>query len=221
MEDIVDFIEIIKANGLALVGVVFLAIILNKIIDNIIPSFLKIFYKLIDKDPERGYKESYAEELVTAGLVDDLLGYILHGFHADRVYLFEYHNGGKNINNINFQKLSNTHEVVGRGIPTTIQGLQNLPVGMFAKVSRMIAKHQKVYYENVCDIKNQDESLHFFCIDRKAQSIFLYGVYDAHDLPIGFIGIEYINSTHAITTAEEDDLQSCADKIGGLLMGRK
>ncbi len=221
MESVEGLLALMKEYGSGLVMLVILVILLNKVIDVIIPYFLKIVYKLIDKDPQKTYKADYANKLVTAGLIDDILGLLLHSSGADRAYIFEYHNGGKSINNVNFQKLSNTHEVVNRGISTTIQGLQNLPVGMFARISRMIAKHEKVLVADVCDLKDVDESLHYFCMDRKAKSLYIHGIYDAHDLPIGFVGIEYLKQNHEMSRDELDELQSCADKIGGLLMGNK
>ena len=49
---------------------------------------------------------------------------------ADRIAVFEYHNGGKTITGVDFKKCSNTYEAVGKRIEEKHQEYQNIPISV-------------------------------------------------------------------------------------------
>ena len=67
------------------------------------------------------------------------LYHMLQNFGADRISIYEYHNGGKNLAGVEFKKCSNMYEAVALEVKPNIKEMQNLPLSINPLWNKILA----------------------------------------------------------------------------------
>jgi len=155
---------------------------------------------------------SYAEN---ANKIQIQLYHMLQTFHAERISIFEFHNGGKNLSGIEFKKCSNTYEAVSLETKPIIKEMQNLPLSINPLWNRILSTRDDI---NIPSIENLDDT--FLQSYLRSQSIKTYYstiLQDYDNTPIGFISLEYYKTTRELTEEQLDEFNEIAIKISVLI----
>ena len=123
-------------------------------------------------------------------------------FRADRIQVYDYHNGGHFANGRSALKVSCTFEAVRTGVCPCQQELQGIPLTFIAKFNDTLLKNETLFVNDLEEIK---DSMPFTYQIKYAQ-----GIKSFYDIilnnnkgePIGFLGIQYNNND--IGLSEED-----------------
>jgi len=223
-----SFVSIFQEYGLALGSFMLLIIIGYYMMRNIIKrnreqeEKIDSLYERIDKlmgkmgvgdsgDLQSKFKD-YAEN---ANKIQILLYHILRSFNADRVSIYEFHNGGHNLQGIEFKKASNTYEAVELEIKPIIKEMQNLPISINPLWSKLLASRLPT---KVSSVSNLDDT--FLKSYLEAQSIKTYYsmlLVDYDGSPLGFISLEFYNKERELTNREFNEFENISIKISTLI----
>jgi len=222
-----NLLEIIQEYGFIITILIFAIFVSYLIIKNSTKTIksqqdkIDSLYNKIDKMIKSNTDEhgelagrfvSYAEN---AAKIQIQLYHLLQHFSADRISIFEFHNGGKNLSGVEFKKCSNTYEAVALEITPIIKEMQNLPLSMNPLWNGLLATRQDV---NIPDVQNLKDD--FFRIYLETQSIKTYYAIlleDYDNTPVGFICMEYYKSTKTLSKTDFNDFNEIAIKISGLI----
>lgn len=122
--------------------------------------------------------------------------YLKEILNADRVQIYDFHNGGHYANGRSALKTSCTYEVTRAGIKGYQMFLQSLPLSAIPRFTKTLLNDGEMCVE---DIETMKDSMPGAYNIKKEQ-----GVKGFHDVilenkygePIGFLGIQYVNSSH-------------------------
>lgn len=152
-------------------------------------------------------KSVRTDNIVTNNLMlKQLLAEMRSYYDADRVKLYQFHNGDYYSSGASIQKASLTHYVVARGVspPIGIESTQqNIPIGHIVNTAEEIWKSPYVFYS----LERLSEDSYFKGLLRYggAKSVLLRGVFNAkHDMT-GFLVVVWFDPT---TLNEEQMLKS-------------
>jgi hypothetical protein len=169
-------------------------------------------YSTAEKNDLAGKFISYAEN---ANKIQIQLYHLLQNFRAERVSIFEFHNGGKNLAGIEFKKCSNTYEAVSLETTPTIREYQNLPLSINPLWSKILTTRDDI---NIPSVENLSDSFlrgHLWTQGIKAYYSTILQDYD--NTPIGFITLEYYHNTKNLTEVELTEFNEIAIKISVLI----
>ena len=115
---------------------------------------------------------------------------------ADRVQIYDFHNGGHYANGRSALKTSCTYEVVRTGIKGYQMYLQSLPLSAIPRFTKKLLDTGEMCVNDIEEIKYTMPGAYNIKLEQ--------GVKGFHDVilenkdgePIGFLGIQYVNSSH-------------------------
>lgn len=155
---------------------------------------------------------SYAEN---ANQIQIQLYHLLQTFAAERVSIYEFHNGGKNLAGVEFKKCSNTYEAVSLEIKPIIKEMQNLPLSINPLWNKTLASRTDII---IPDVKNlNDLFLKSYLETQDISAYYSTLLQDYSNTPIGFISLEYYKKGHVLTQAELDKFREISIKISVLI----
>ena len=138
-------------------------------------------------------------------------------FKASRVYVFCYHNGGKNLMGFDFAKTSCTHEVVALGVRPQQLSLQNLPVTfVWAFIKAILAGVGIICPSIETCFKDTDSSTYETLRVQNIKSVYCFGLYGDDNTPLGFFGVDYVDEEVTLTAQEIEHLRVIAVRLSAL-----
>jgi hypothetical protein len=140
---------------------------------------------------------------------------ILKEFGADRVYIYEFHNGEHFFSGQPQKKFSCSYEWTGEGVSSESNRSQNYRVTNFHKyISHMISDGE-FFREDTELIK--DFSFRALMQEKGVQSIYNIALKSASGKNIGFIGVDYVKSKKNLNDAEKRELRTWGRQVGAYL----
>lgn len=138
---------------------------------------------------------------------------------ADRVYIFEYHNGESNLNGLPFAKVSATYEILKPGVSSYKSRLQGIPSGLILEFNQNLLTNKQISVPNITDYKDIDPVGNSVLIRPDAKSFYVVLINNINGYPIGFIGMDYICRESGKEEADKaiKELKSISLQIGSLL----
>lgn len=210
---IAEIIKIIENHGITFVITAWVLWYLFKVAN---VFYVKFERKMISTHAKE-LKERWPQTIEKNNLIHQLLYKAMYEFKWDRVYIFEYHNGGHSISGIDFLKASNTYEVVNNRIQPQQISLQNLPVWVFAYWNVRVLNRQTIC-KKVDDIEREDLWAYQILKQNGVRSVYIIWLYDAKGYPIGFFGVDYIaDDMPKFTDDMHRDIERLSYQISGLL----
>lgn len=155
---------------------------------------------------------NYAEN---ANKIQIQLYHLLQNFGAERVSIYEFHNGGKNLAGIEFKKCSITYEAVSLETKPIIKGMQNLPLSINPLWSKTLTTRSDIYIPSVD--KLEDTFLKLYLQTQSIKAYYSTILQDYDNTPIGFITLEYYKNDRELTKAQFDEFNEIAIKISVLI----
>lgn len=178
--------------------------------------------KLIDKFTDKLTEENtgeltgkfinYAEN---ANKIQIQLYHMLQTFEAERVSIYEFHNGGRNLQGVEFKKCSNTYEAVELETKPIIKEMQNLPLSINPLWNKLLATHKNIDIPSV--EKLEDSFLRLYLETQSIKTYYLALLEDYDNSPIGFITLEYYKNVRGLTEEERREFNAIAIKISVLI----
>ena len=165
-----------------------------------------------EKNDLAGKFISYAEN---ANKIQIQLYHLLQNFGAERVSIYEFHNGGKNLAGVEFKKCSNTYEAVSLETKPIIKEMQNLPLSINPLWSKILVTRGDINIPSVEKIEDL-----FFKSYLEQQNIKTYYstiLQDYDNTPIGFITLEYYKNSRELLPSEFEEFNEIAIKISVLI----
>lgn len=161
-------------------------------------------------------KKTLAEDLETSEKVNLILSNMLEEFQADRATVFQFHNGEYFYTGHSIDKMSNTHEVVTKGISKEQLFSSNIYTSPFRNLMRDLLSSPVVVYS---DSENIDcFNTKTFFMERGARSVVMSLLRDGSDRPVGFIGFEYVKGYEPGITRENKSIVQAARSVYDLLV---
>lgn len=141
--------------------------------------------------PKKLKKQCVIDEQIIQRMED-----IKEFLNADRVQIYDFHNGGHYANGRSALRTSCTYEVTRAGVRGYQMLLQGLPLSCISKFTSKLLNEGMMCVEDIESIKDSMPSTYSI---KKEQ-----GVKGFHDIilenenkePIGFLGIQYVNNSH-------------------------
>lgn len=155
---------------------------------------------------------SFAEN---ANKIQIQLYHILQTFGSDRVSIYEFHNGGKNLAGVEFKKCSNTYEAVELETKPIIKEMQNLPLSINPLWSRILATRTDIQIPVVANL--EDTFLRSYLETQSIKTYYSRILLDYDNTPIGFISLEYYKNTKLLRDQQLDEFNGIAIKISVLI----
>jgi len=155
---------------------------------------------------------SYAEN---ANKIQIQLYHLLQNFGCERVSIYEFHNGGKNLAGVEFKKCSNTYEAVSLETKPKIKELQNLPLSINPLWSKVLGTHDRINIESVNNL--EDTYLKQHLQSQLIKSYYSELLEDYDKTPLGFITLEYYNNAVKLTKRQYEIYHEIAITISVLI----
>ena len=135
---------------------------------------------------------------------------------ADRVCIYQFHNGGEYYTGRSMQKLSMTYETVKAGISHLQINRQNIHVSACnATLAPMITDRRLLI--NDVEKEMEDSLCKFYAMEAGTKSVYKWTVYDLQKRAIGFVQVDYVTRKKKLNEEILQDLEMAAIKIAGYL----
>ena len=143
------------------------------------------------------------------------LEYTLNNVGADRVVVYEFHNGDVYYSGSSQQKFSNTYEVLSEGVSSEIKNQQNLRVSSFNRFVKPLIDNDEYSFGEIVNINNV--GIKEFFEDQGTKSTFCVPVKLLTGKIIGILGIDYVKQPRLVTKEEKDFIKNQSAIISGYL----
>lgn len=155
---------------------------------------------------------SFAEN---ANKIQIQMYHLLQNFDAERVSIYEYHNGGKNLAGVEFKKCSNTYEAVSLETKPIIKEMQNLPLSINPLWSMILSTRDDVIIPSV--EKLDDIFLRTYLESQGIKTYYGTILLDYDNTPIGFITMECYKESKELNDEQLKEFNEIAIKISVLI----
>lgn len=122
---------------------------------------------------------------------------------ADRVQIYDFHNGGHYANGRSALKTSCTYEVVRAGVKKCQRELQAVPLSCIPHFVDELLRNNSLEVNNLEDIINQMPATYSLKKEQSIKSFFDVVLENDSGEPIGFLGIQYTRGIHKVYTEQE------------------
>lgn len=116
--------------------------------------------------------------------------------NADRVQLYDFHNGEHYANGRSALKTSCTYEVLRQGITSHQMKLQSIPLSCIPKFIKTLLDKNQIEVKDIEDIKDTMPATHSLKKAQDIKSFYDIILNNKQGEPIGFIAIQYVNDYH-------------------------
>jgi hypothetical protein len=123
--------------------------------------------------------------------INNILNKALVDLHANRAYLFRYHNGLAAVGGVPFFFQTNTHETISPGTSRLMQFNQRIPASLTPVMNQKFSQNECIVVNHM-DHDNDMQILYFYQARQSKAMVRCPIFMDNGDL-IGFVGIDYIS----------------------------
>lgn len=158
------------------------------------------------------------ETLETSEKVHLKLEHIREEFHADRVWITQFHNGGHFYpTGKSIAKFSMVYEVVNLGVSSVQSNFQNIPVSLFSKSTNFLLENDII---EIADFKDETIATHglkYVAEEGGCKSGYIFAIKTIDDKFIGALGLDYTKRKTKLDMESVNHIMTHAASIGGVL----
>jgi predicted transcriptional regulator YheO len=159
------------------------------------------------------------DTLRVSELVNSKIEHIKDEFHADRVWVSQFHNGGNFYpTGKSIAKFSIMYETVGQSAVSVQTTFKNIPVNLFSKSINELLNNDSIEITNVHDQNVDTYGLRSIADQSGCKSTYLFAIKTIEDRFIGILCVDYTSDYRNLDLEEINHLQVQATSIGGVLM---
>lgn len=140
---------------------------------------------------------------------------MLKQFSADRVYIYEFHNGEHFFSGQPQKKFSCSYEWTAEGVSSESNRSQNYRVTNFHKYINHMISDGEFFREDVDQIK--DFSFRALLQEKGVKSLYNVALKSANGKNIGFVGIDYIKGQEKLTEKQKQEVRIWARQLGAYI----
>ena len=186
-------------------------------ITGIVGPLLVLFIK---NRMDRNKKPDIVKEALQVGeLIMSKIEHIKDEFHADRVWIMQFHNGGHFYpTGKSIAKFSFIYEVVSMGTNSKQMNFQNIPVNLFSRSINQLLENDII---EIADFKDETIStygLKYIAEDTGCKSGYLFAIKTLDDKFIGVLGLDFTKNQTTLDMESVNHISNHAASIGGVLM---
>ena len=176
--------------------------------------FLKNFLEKRKKKPDMVH-----ETLRVSELINQKIEHIREEFHADRVWVTQFHNGGNFYpTGKSMAKFSIMYETVNTGVSSVQSNFHNIPVNLFSKSINELLNNDVIEIYDYKDDAIATYGLKYIAEESGCKSGYLFAIKTIDDRFIGTLGLDYTKRKTKMDMESINHLQVHATAIGGVLM---
>jgi hypothetical protein len=143
------------------------------------------------------------------------LDFTLKELGADRVHIFEFHNGDTYYSGSSQQKFSSTYEVVKNGISSECTNLQNLRISSFNTLIKDVIEKDKFLCPDVDRISPGPSKEHLE--KQGVKSVYFFAIKTLTGKNIGILSVDYVFKVKSLNEKELKMLKNQSVIMGGYL----
>ena len=149
--------------------------------------------KELDTIPHKIRKQTSIDILITDKMeeIKDLL-------NADRVQIYDFHNGGHYANGRSALKTSCTYEICRTGIKPAQPQLQSIPLSCIAKFINELLNNGELEIKDLEEIKNTMPATYQLKKGMQVKSFFDIVLNNKYGEPVGFLAVQYVDNEYGI-----------------------
>jgi hypothetical protein len=184
------------------------------------PISLLVVKKILDK---RKAKPDIIKDTLKEGeLVQTKIENIRDEFHADRVWIAQFHNGGNFYpTGKSMAKFTIVYEVVNVGVSSIQSNFQSIPVNLFSRSINQLLENNLISIPDFKDETNATYGLKYIAEDTGCKSGYLFAIKSIDDKFVGIFGMDFTKKKVKLTDSEINEILVSASALGGVLMGKK
>jgi len=163
-------------------------------------------------------KENKDRELEEATVKNEnilsLLKRINKKLNADRVYIFEFHNGTYFSSGLPMQKFTCTYEVVGDGISAECHNPGEYRVSNFNEYIMGIINERDFIVEDTTKMRAHP-LLKNLLTEKGVKSLYNFPIRDLKNKTIGFIGVDFVKENVSLDEENVNHIRAAAKLVAG------
>lgn len=177
-----QFLEVAKSIGIALGEIIITAIFCIQYVKKNIrkPDISKMIPKQNEIDLDIIGKMDYTKELL----------------NADRIHLYEFHNGAHYADYRSALKFSCSYEVTKAGTRSVMHKCTGIPISVMPRFINKLTKDGVFYCKDIEEIKDTMASTYEFKNNINIKSFYDVAIKNPQGTIIGFIAVQWDNGTH-------------------------
>jgi hypothetical protein len=186
-------------------------------ITGIVGPLLVLFIK---NKMDKNKKPDIVKEALQVGeLIMSKIEHIKDEFHADRVWIMQFHNGGHFYpTGKSIAKFSFIYEVVSMGTSSIQMNFQNIPVNLFSRSINQLLENDIIEIPDFKDETISTYGLKYIAEDTGCKSGYLFAIKTIDDKFIGVLGLDFTKNQTVLDMESVNHISNHAASIGGVLM---
>jgi hypothetical protein len=169
-------------------------------------------------DKRKKKPDMVAEALEVSEKVMNKLDHIKEEFHADRVWITQFHNGGHFYpTGKSIDKFSMVYETIGLGAVSIQSNFHSIPVSLFSKSINHLLENDVIEIPDYKDESIATHGLKYVAEESGCRSGYLFAIKTIDDKFIGTLGIDYTKRKTKLDMESINHLAVHATAIGGVL----
>lgn len=193
-----DWKNLLTAENITLFGTVIGSVLATAYLS------VKTFLKKIDREkktdndvPKKVEKQSAVDSIINKKMEE-----IKELLNADRVQIYEFHNGVHYANGRSALKTTCTYEVCRSGIVSYLRDLENIPLSCIPHFTEQLLNDGKMAVKDIEDIKDTMPSTYELKTRQGVKSYYDVVLRNQKFEPIGFVGIQFCENKYNIDEEE-------------------
>lgn len=167
-------------------------------ITSLVFQIVKAKKELKKSIPEQ-IKNQVNYDIDIVNIMDEIKEYL----NADRVQIFDFHNGGHYANLRDALKTSCTFETTRFGCCSSSPLVQNLPLSCIPNFISALIKNGEIEAKKIADIKDSMPSVYNLKKTLKINGFYDILLTNKNSEPIGFLAIQYLKNDYSINLEED------------------
>lgn len=162
----------------------------------VILAIIKVYKntkKEIDTIPMKVKKQAVYDNIIVEKM--DSLKELLN---ADRIQVYDFHNGGHYANGRSALKTSCTYETVRNGINPVQSQLQSIPLPCIAKFISQLLNDEYMEIKKLDEIKENMPSTYQLKKSQNIESFYDIVLNNKNNEPIGFLAVQFVKNKYSI-----------------------
>jgi hypothetical protein len=172
--------------------------------------------KLAKKEP---FSDPVKAELVKSCIIDREIETIMDTLGADRVWISQFHNGGKFLHSTkSIQKFSIFHEVNVSGVSPVAHTFRNIPASLYSRAFDELLKNGSIF---IADF--QDETIATYGLKGGAEAVgtrasYVFGLFNLGTNEfMGTLGVDWVKKPKQLKQDQIAYLSAEANRLSGYI----
>jgi hypothetical protein len=140
---------------------------------------------------------------------------IMDKVNSDRIYILEFHNGGKFYSGRSMQRFTMSYEICRPGISHEETKYQGLLLSNFNNFAKAYIQNSIIAIPDIAKVSN--DNLRDIYSHDGVESVYIYPINDLNDKTIGLMVVNYIRDKKDLTVQEIEYIRQNAELISGYL----